>query len=680
MGKMRSPRENPGRSNRGLPQDFGVKPLKLKQERINKPSVTPAQASHLPVASVLVDTGLIHLDQEFDFLVPQEMAHFISPGVVVKVPFHGRQVLGLIMSRRERSSFHGELRYISELVKPFPLITSAVLRLCSEVSRYYGGARWDVLRFAFPALAKRDQRKEFTSSNEVTREFKANIAKSRPRDQRYAEGFWEAFSHTPNPEKLVRAYWSPPSGEDSFTFLRTLIANTSRSVLVVFPDSSDVERFRDQIKIDDFFSTRSIIAWHSQMNRTERAKAFMEILSGTDSIVLGVRGSLFLPIQNLDAIVLWDEASESHSEQRSPYFHSREVAIMRANIEKCHLFIAGFSPSIHSALYIERKYLSVLNISPDQRITQNIQVRGIHERSSPQESGRISTAAWRTIKTGLAAGPVLVQVPIKGYIQALSCGSCRNRAFCSCGGKLIWAQRGQSPTCTLCQSENFLWRCPYCGGVSLRYSQVGDSRIVEELGKAFPNQSIIFSNKDHRIHKVASDRLLVVSTPGAEPIAESGYSAIVILNANLLLDLAKLDSEVEARNRWFALGTLLCPQGTLYLDIDSSNRNFQALLRWNPIGIAMVELEERRVLKLPPTVKTLEIFGRSEAVAEVIRNLPDYVHLSRPRISETGESVVLLRIIHADPNPVIREIFKRTIQQSAGGSPCARVKIDPISI
>ncbi|BCK72523.1 hypothetical protein Srufu_064760 [Streptomyces libani subsp. rufus] len=52
-------------------------------------------AAELPVARVLVDKGLVHLDRYFDYAVPAAMDHEAQPGVRVRVRFGaGRRAAG----------------------------------------------------------------------------------------------------------------------------------------------------------------------------------------------------------------------------------------------------------------------------------------------------------------------------------------------------------------------------------------------------------------------------------------------------------------------------------------------------------------------------------------------------------------------------------------------------------
>ena len=47
----------------------------------------------------------------------------------------------------------------------------------------------------------------------------------------------------------------------------------------------------------------------------------------------------------------------------------------------------------------------------------------------------LPSVAWRTAKAALERGPVLVQVPRRGYLPSLSCQTCREPARCPrCSG------------------------------------------------------------------------------------------------------------------------------------------------------------------------------------------------------------------------------------------------------
>ena len=653
-----------------------VPPLRLKREKAALP--LPAQAKVDPIASVLVDTGLPHVDDEFDFLVPEELSQYVFPGSLVSITFNRRRTFGIVISRKENSNFHGKLRFISEVIKKYPVVTASTLELVAEVKEYYGGTRWDVLRFAIPRLTKKSIEEDFNSHN-AKEMFNASENLS-PEDGRYPSGFWSALKQNPKTSQPIRVFWSPPPSEDPFIFIEKILTVGHHKIILLLPDRADVDRMVNLIEKRTKSLAEKISVWHSELTRKEREESFVELLLGKKEIVVGVRSAVLLPMTDVDLIIIWEEGSDTYSEQRSPYYHAREVAIMRAHIDKAHLIIAGPAPSLVATQYITQKYLTLLSIKSEVIKDQMPTVQAITNRAAPEQSGRVPTIAWQSLQRGLKTGPVIIQVPLRGYVLNLTCSRCFNTALCPCGGKLIFKNSQRIPECFLCGNLIHNWTCTFCESRQLRNTNIGDERILEEIGRAFPNQVIISSNLQHRIYHIDNESTIVVATPGSEPIAELGYAAGLILNGNLTLQRAALGAEEDTRRRWFGLATMLRPKSELFIDVDYGNRNLQALVRWDGLGASQRELMERQSLHLPPIAKSIQVLGEYQAVNSVVRGLPGHVLVSAPKTGVNGETEAVLRIPNDETHLVTEEIFRRVRQQSAKGEHVVRVKIDPIAL
>src|SRR4051794_37037730 len=122
------------------------------------------------------------------------------------------------------------------------------------------------------------------------------------------------------------------------------------------------------------------------------------------------------------------------------------------------------------------------------------------------------------------------------------------------------------------------YRCPECSGTRMRAAVVGARRTAEELGRAFPRVLVRTSGGDHVPDKPA----LIVSTPGAEPVAEGGYSAALLLDTWLLLARPDLRAPEEAVRRWFNAAALVRPGrngGAVIVMGEPSATPLQAVVR-----------------------------------------------------------------------------------------------------
>jgi primosomal protein N' (replication factor Y) (superfamily II helicase) len=158
----------------------------------------------------------------------------------------------------------------------------------------------------------------------------------------------------------------------------------------------------------------------------------------------------------------------------------------------------------------------------------------------------------------------------------------------------------------------------------LRAQVVGARRTAEELGRAFPAVPVRTSGREHVLDTVPGAPALVVSTPGAEPVAEGGYAAALLLDGWAMLGRPDLRAGEDALRRWIAAAALVRPQetgGTVVIVAEATLRPVQALVRWDPVGHAVRELAERAELGFPPVSRMAAVSGPPEALAEFLKTV-----------------------------------------------------------
>jgi primosomal protein N' (replication factor Y) len=148
---------------------------------------------------------------------------------------------------------------------------------------------------------------------------------------------------------------------------------------------------------------------------------------------------------------------------------------------------------------------------------------------------------------------------------------------------------------------------------------VGAARTAEELGRAFPATTVRQSMGGNVVDRVTATPALVVATPGAEPVADGGYAAAVLLDTAVMLLRPDLRAAEEALRRWFNATALVRTGGqggTVIAVGDAGSRSLQALIRTDPAGFADRELAERAEARFPPAVKLITVDGRAESLTE----------------------------------------------------------------
>jgi primosomal protein N' (replication factor Y) len=191
------------------------------------------------------------------------------------------------------------------------------------------------------------------------------------------------------------------------------------------------------------------------------------------------------------------------------------------------------------------------------------------------------------------------------------------------------------------------------------------------------------SDREHVLATVDAKPQLVVATPGAEPVADGGYGAVLLLDGWALLSRADLRAGEEALRRWANAAALARPGnagGRVVVMADAGIPAVQALLRWDAGWYASRELAERADLAFPPAVRMAAVDGTPEAVAEVLALLPEDVDVLGPVPHGDGERA-LVRVPNARGNALAAALKAALAQRSARKAPDpARVELDPLTL
>ena len=596
------------------------------------------------VAQLRLDLTPPHLDRVFDYLVPEPLADRVRQGIRVRVRFHGRLVNGFVVGMAAPTHTGSQLRPIERVISDEVVLTPDIQALVEQVAERQAGTFADVVRSAVPprhARAEASLAKVMGSGNDPLAS--GSVAMGTVAMGSVAMGSaamdsnaWDRYRHGPGllnrlqrgEASGVRAVFSQAPGapwtQDVAALIRACLAGTTADrpgqVVVVVPDVTDVERLKAEL--DDLHSTIAVLT--SASGPEQRYRSFLRALRGHVQVIIGTRAAVFAPVPNLQLLVVWDDQDESLIDPQAPYWHARDVAALRAHLGGAGLVIGGPSRSVITEYWVQSGWATSLTAERAVLRTVAPRVTGQPE-SSRHESGpvRISHAAWTVLQQGLRDGPVLVQVRRAGYVPGLACMSCRAPALCSCGGVLSRVHDSAVPMCSRCAQPRPDFSCPHCKDRQrgLRALSIGAQRTAEEFGRAFPQATIVWSQGSHPVRAVPAHPAVVVSTPGAEPVAQGGYRAVVLLDAMAQLRAPYLDAEQEAARRWFSAALLARPTAPVVVSADSSLAPVQALLRWDAPWLAQRQLQDLREVGLGPEHRFAAITGSVDAVDDVIGSL-----------------------------------------------------------
>jgi primosomal protein N' (replication factor Y) len=618
------------------------------------PPAVLAVAEVDPVALILVDVGLPHLDRPFEYLVPASMADLAVPGARVKVRFAGQDVDGFVLARAATADHDGRLAPVRKVVSSEAVLTPEVLALSRVIASRYAGTLGDVVRLAVPprhATAERNLPKEPPSPAQA--QASAGAAAGLPGAPE--PGPWVAYPagtsflrHLASGEAPAASWLALPGqqGDLDWPTAVAVAAATSlaagRGALIVVPDHRDVDRV--DAALGSLLGAGQHVRLTAGQGPQARYTAWLKVLRGHVRCVVGTRAAMFAPVHDLGLVAWWDDGDDVLVEQRAPYPHVREVLRARARLEGAALLAGGFSRTTSVQQWVESGQVQSVcaDAATRRAAAPRVVIAGEGtdvERDGPAARAHLPSAAWRAARSALEHGPVLIQVPRRGYLPSLSCQACREPARCArCHGPLALDAVDAAATCRWCGRTAAAFECISCGGATLRSTVVGARRTAEELGRAFPGVPVHTSGSGNVLASVSGKPSLVISTPGAEPIAENGYAATLLLDAWASLDRPTLDASEEALRRWLAAAALTRGArdgGVVVLcgaPMHTTLPIIEALVRWDPVWFAARELAERVELSLPPAVRMAQLVGARVALRRAVEmaGLPDSVEQLGP--------------------------------------------------
>lgn len=633
------------------PQLPGLARAAVRRTRIAAPPEAEALAADSPVARILIDVSLAHLDRDFDYAVPASLAQTALPGARVKLRFSGREVGGYVLARLPESPHTGRLTPIRRVVSPEPVLSPEIATLAQVVADRYAGTRADVLRLAIPPRHARVEAQESVVPDPLSDEA-SHLLSAAQADWANTEAAPVFLTHLASGGS-PRAVWSAAPGEDWPRLLAQAAVATysgGRGVLICAPDGRDVDRVDAVLR--ELLGEGHHVALRADAGPAARYRDFLALSRGARRIVVGTRSAAFAPVRELGLVVAWDDGDDLFAEPRAPYPHTREVLLLRAQGQETGLLFGGFARSAEAQLLVRSGWAHALSFPrPALRARVRVSATGaeVDPGRDPHGRGaRMPRVVFDAIRAGLGTGPVLVQAPRSGYAPALACDRCRTPARCAtCRGPLTLLGPAAPPGCGWCGTTAVDWSCAACGSRGLRAPVVGGRRTSEELGRAFPGVLVRTSDADLVHACLTSEPAIVVATPGAEPVVPHGYAVVVLLDAWLPLSRADLRTDEEALRRWLNAAGLVRPGGTVIIVGESQQVAVQALVRWDPAGFADRELDERAATHLPPAAAVATLRGTTGALDDAVAllDLPPGAELLGPTPhGEPGEARIVVRV------------------------------------
>jgi primosomal protein N' (replication factor Y) len=202
---------------------------------------------------------------------------------------------------------------------------------------------------------------------------------------------------------------------------------------------------------------------------------------------------VFAPCRRLGLIVVDEEQETSFKHLATPFYHARDVAIKRGQLDGIPVVLGSATPALETwDNALGREHFELVRLPervPGAALPRTCLVEPASESGWDRDALISPTLAAQIRRTVADSGQVILLHNRRGYATTLRCRRCSLTVGCErCGGHLVYHQAEGVLKCHRCGARSeVIDRCrdASCGG-EVRRSGLAIQRLEEELAARFP--------------------------------------------------------------------------------------------------------------------------------------------------------------------------------------------------
>ncbi len=530
----------------------------------------------MKLVNVYIEHPTLALDQCFSYCYDEQE---LAAGMRVWVPFGSRKVIGFIdsfqeMSEKEVQSLSYQIKAIDQVIDKEPLLNEELWSLGKWMAEYYVASTISCYQAMLPKVLKPSQNKAKIAMEEIAvyDHFETNLTKRQTEvlgtfetiGEMSASDFRRTYKSIAKAlidrgcvrlEKREKVIKKIPKEKEQISlqlsdeqeraleklrlqkgfrtvllhgvtgsgksevFLRYAaeLVQQGKQVLFLVPEIALTPQM--QHAVEARFGNQ-IAIYHSHLNDQQKYEQYRLVKNGNVQVVVGTRSAIFLPFQNLGAIILDEEHDTSYKQENAPRYHCRDIALWRGRYHQCLVLLSSATPSLES---YARAYKGIYQlIEMKSRIYQQlpaVEIVDMEDCLRNKENAYISNRLRTAISQTLARKEqVMLLLNRRGYTPILRCMDCGEVITCPhCDVALAYHKEEQRMKCHICgYSRPVPKSCSQCHGQHWQFFGMGTQRLQELIQSYFPDAHIVRMDSDATRRKGAHAQLLQEFSKGAD--------------------------------------------------------------------------------------------------------------------------------------------------------------------
>ncbi len=501
-------------------------------------------------------------------------------------------------------------------------------------------------------------------------------------------------------------------------FLRLVdeVTEQGRGVIVMVPEISLTPQ------LVSTFTRRygnKIAVFHSAMSMGQRMDEWKRIKSGKALIAIGTRSAVFAPFEDLGLIIIDEEQEHTYKSEKTPRFHTRELAKFRILQHKGLLCLASATPSVESFTAAKHGKYSLYKLEHryGNAILPRVDTVDMREELARGNTGIISNELYEAIKETVDNNnQAILLLNRRGHNTYISCPQCGYVASCpNCSVSLTYHSANDRLMCHYCGHSVKAERvCPECGCEHMKYSGLGTQKAEEEIKALFPNARVLRLDADSTMSRDSYSSYLSAFGKGeydillgTQMVAKGLNFPNVTLVGVLGADKAMYSEDFRSFERTFSLLTQVVGRAgrgeiagrAVIQTLDPESNIIELAKRQDYDSFYSEEILTRKLMIYPPycdvcVVSTQCISNNTaeKAIREIFQNIKKLIEQSfkEVKLIILGPAAAAVprvngryryrMIIKCRNNSVFRKMLREAIDIKGFGDISVSVDINPETI
>ena len=247
---------------------------------------------------------------------------------------------------------------------------------------------------------------------------------------------------------------------------------------------------------------KDVAVLHSGLTSAEKYDEYRKIAKGDCKIVIGARSAIFAPLDNIGLIIIDEEHADSYKHDKMPFYHARDIAIIRAKMHNAKVILGSATPSFESRARAQNGVYHILKMNkrinefdlPKTHVINMLDYSNI-DRDSFIFSKQLRLAIFDRLSKH---EQIMLLINRRGYSTTVSCRKCGYVFKCpNCGIPLTYHKKDNMMKCHHCDHVEVVPNeCPECKNEYLIKTGFGTEKILEEVKRLFPQAKAAILDSD----------------------------------------------------------------------------------------------------------------------------------------------------------------------------------------